>query len=170
MNHLLKHSLRQQFGASITMLKQAIQSAPEKLFTYENRFYHLAYHSLLFLDYYLTIPPKDFSPQLPFQDAATVTPEMVGDIIPQRLYSKTACLAYLDASRIKCYNLIRSLTEESLQNRFQEDFEVDAMDYSILEILLYNMRHTQHHVGQLYLMLRQENQEVPKWVFQADET
>ncbi|MBP6569035.1 MAG: hypothetical protein KA270_17810, partial [Saprospiraceae bacterium] len=41
----------------------------------------------------------------------------------------------------------------------------------VLEILLYNMRHVQHHTGQLNLLLRQNVHQSPKWVFRAkDET
>ena len=33
-----------------------------------------------------------------------------------------------------------------------------------LELLLYNLRHVQHHVGQLNLMLGREAGSAPRWV------
>ena len=42
------------------------------------------------------------------------------------------------------------------------------MNYSVLEILLYNMRHVQHHVAQLNLLLRQDINDAPTWVTQTD--
>lgn len=35
------------------------------------------------------------------------------------------------------------------------------------ELLLYNMRHVQHHTGQLNLILRQKTGSAPRWVAQA---
>ena len=34
----------------------------------------------------------------------------------------------------------------------------------MLEVLLYNMRHVQHHVAQLNLLLRQSINDAPNWV------
>ena len=51
---------------------------------------------------------------------------------------------------------IYTLSDEKLSERFKEGDEPNDMDYPILEILLYNMRHTQHHAAQLNMMLRQD--------------
>ena len=40
-------------------------------------------------------------------------------------------------------------------------------NYSLLEILLYNLRHIQHHAAQLNLLLRQNTNDAPNWVSQA---
>lgn len=55
-----------QFGASIDMLINVISNCPDDYFTTHKRFYYLAFHSTIFLDYYMTIPPSDFSPMLSF--------------------------------------------------------------------------------------------------------
>ncbi|WP_394370724.1 hypothetical protein [Flavobacterium hibisci] len=41
------------------------------------------------------------------------------------------------------------------------------MNYSLLEILLYNLRHTQHHVGQLNMLIRQDLDKHIEWSFRA---
>ena len=45
----------------------------------------------------------------------------------------------------------------------------DALTYSVLEILLYNMRHVQHHAAQLNLLLRQETNHAPDYISQAED-
>lgn len=132
----------------------------------------MTYHILVFLDYFATIPPAHFSPKLPFTfaDPGNLPENAIDDLVPNSFYSKTELLDYLESSREKCRDLIAGLTEEKIKSeRFVEDFESDAMDYSILEILLYNMRHVQHHAAQLNLLLRQELNDAPKWVFRAKE-
>lgn len=38
------------------------------------------------------------------------------------------------------------------------------MDFSVAELLLYNLRHVQHGAAQLNLILRQETDSAPRWV------
>lgn len=162
----LKEGLWNQLGASIDMLENAISRSPEVLYESGNKFFYLVYHSLVFLDYYLTIPPKDFSAPLPFTLKAPgeIPEEAIDDVIPDQIYTKAELLNYLKRSREKCHQLIMSLTAEKLSQRFVEEQDTGAMDYSIIEILLYNLRHVQHHVGQLNMLLRQMGKEAPRWV------
>jgi hypothetical protein len=167
---LIKESLWKQFGASIDMLQNAIILCPEEYWTANKKFFYNAYHSVLFLDYYLTIPPKTFSSLLPFTIAASgeVTDhDIPGDVIPDRLYTKQEVLGYLQSSREKCHTLLANLTEEKLRERWIE--EEGDMNYSVLEIILYNMRHIQHHAAQLNLLLRQDIHHSPGWVAQAED-
>ena len=168
----IKESLWQQFGASIDMLINVVSFCPPDFYAANKRFYYLAYHSIVFLDYYSSIPPRPFSPALSF----TIKPqdqrpeESIGDMVPDKIYSKQELVDYLQEVRLKCKKLIDSLTnDESLNARFTEGTEEGDMDYSILEILLYNLRHTQHHVGQLNLLVRQNLNEHMEWVFRVDE-
>jgi len=172
MTNKIQEGLWRQFGASIDMLQNAILFCPESYFTTNKRFYYLAYHCVLFLDYYLSIPPKDFSPILPFtiKDKEQRPLESIGDIVPDKIYSKEELIDYINKSRLKCQNLIESLTDnEKLNIRFTEGNQEGDMDYPILEILLYNLRHTQHHIGQLNLIMRQDLHKHMEWVFRADE-
>ena len=105
----IQERLWSQFGASIDMLHNAILSCPDTSFTIHNRFYYLAYHSVVLLDYYLTIPPKDFLPTLTFtiKEARERPSEAIGDMVPDRLYSKQELIDYLSASRVKCERLLK---------------------------------------------------------------
>jgi hypothetical protein len=66
MNKPLQQILWNQFGASIDMLINVVENCPDDFFTAHRRFYYIAFHSAIFLDYYSTIPPSDFSPLLSF--------------------------------------------------------------------------------------------------------
>lgn len=165
----VKESLWKQFGASIDMLKNAIELWPETSLENDKRFFFTTYHCLVFLDYYLTMPPPKFSSPLPFtlSEPGVVVEGALDDVIPDRQYTKQELLAYLETSREKCQQLIGSLTEERLAERWIEDLESGAMDYALLEIILYNMRHVQHHTAQLNLLLRQQINNAPRWVSRA---
>jgi len=158
-----------QFGASIDMLINVVSNCPNNFFEQNPRFYYIAFHSTIFLDYYLTIPPSDFLPLLSFtQKEKNDRPkEAIDDLIPDKVYSKQEVVEYLNKSREKCRQLIDSLTEEKLSEKFKEGDEPKDMDYPILEILLYNMRHTQHHTAQLNMLLRQYIEKHMEWSFRA---
>lgn len=169
MNPSLKQILWNQFGASMDMLIHVISNCPEDYFLTNKRFYYIAFHSTIFLDYYLTIPPEDFSPLLSFtqKEPEDRPKEAVDDLIPDKIYSKQEIVDYLKNSRTKCKELIDSLTDEKLNERFTEGNEPNDMDYPILEILLYNLRHTQHHAAQLNMLIRQDFNKHMEWSFRA---
>lgn len=158
-----------QFGASIDMLINVISNCPDDYFLTNRRFYYIAFHSTIFLDYYLTIPPSDFSPILSFtqKEPENRPKEAIDDLIPDKLYSNQEIVEYLKQSREKCKQLIYALTEEKLNDRFKEGDETKDMDYPILEILLYNLRHTQHHTAQLNMLLRQDVDKHMEWSFRV---
>jgi hypothetical protein len=161
MLNTLKQSLWQQFGASIDTLKAAIELCPETMWNTERKFWYQAFHTLFFLDYYLTQDPVHFAPPPPF------TLSEFEDTLPERVYSKEELLVYLTWCRNKCEQLIHSMTNEMAESQWIN--ESKTMNYPVIEILMYNMRHVQHHAAQLNLLLRQEINNAPGWVFRANE-
>jgi len=156
MDNTINQTIWRQFGASIDMLENAINLCPIELWNSEKQFWYISYHCLFWLDYYLTREPLNFKPPSPF----TLSEFDSNGALPDRVYSKEELIVYLQYSRKKCYNLITEMTEETAISRWKNDYK----DYSVLEILLYNMRHVQHHAAQLNLILRQEINDAPKWV------
>lgn len=158
-----------QFGASIDMLINVISFCPEDYFISNRRFYYIAYHSTLFLDYYLTLPPRHFTPLLSFTSRGPEErpKEAVDDLIPDKNYSQQEIVEYLKQSRKKCKELIDALADEKWNVHFKEGDEPNDMDFPILEILLYNLRHTQHHAAQLNMLLRQDLDKHMEWSFRA---
>jgi hypothetical protein len=168
----LQQSIWRQFGAGIDMLQNVIEHAPDDLLTGNRRFFYLTYHTVMFLDYYLTIPPYNFQSGLPFKitEPEDRPIDSVGDMIPERTYTRQELLGYVQSSRSKCRELIEDLSsDQNLNLRFTEGDQDGDMDYSIIEILLYNLRHTQHHVGQLHLLMRQEYNTHLDWRFRAED-
>lgn len=171
MDTTTKDILWNQFGASIDMLINAIASCSEQYYNLHPGFFYRAYHTALFLDYYLTVPPQDFKPLLPFEQKAKedLPPYAIGDLVPARYYSRAEMLTYLQSTRAKAQQLLAAWNDDGPHppGRFTEGNEPGDMDYPLLEILLYNLRHTQHHVGQLHLLLRQEEQQHLEWSFRV---
>jgi hypothetical protein len=173
----LKQSLWKQFGGSIDMLGNAIAASPDNQWNEHKRFFYISYHSLVFLDYYLTIPPVNFVAILPYTLAGhgNIPEDGVDDIVPDRIYNKKELLDYLQASREKCRFFIANLTEEKLtepwvngSGKMDIDLSsVNALQFTVFEILIYNMRHVQHHAAQLNLILRQTTNNAPNYVTMA---
>ena len=155
----MKKIIWQQFGAAIDMLENAILACPEDLWsdrTQKPEFWYVAYHTLFFLDCYLSDSLEGFSPPEPF----TIDELDERGLLPDRVYTKDELIKYLLHGRDKCRKTIADMTQEkaSLQCGF------DWLDISAGEILLYNLRHVQHHAGQLNLILRQKIDSAPRWV------
>jgi hypothetical protein len=169
MINILQESLWKQFGASIDMLKNAIALYPEESWTTHKKFFYNAYHCLVFLDYYLTFPADHFTSPLPFTltEPGAIPEDAIDDVIPDRIYSKKELLDYLQVSREKCRRVIEGLTAEKLEERWIE--KDGNKNYSVLELLLYNMRHVQHHAAQLNMLLRQGFNKAPGWVRRAED-
>ena len=157
----LKESLWKQFGASIDMLENAITICPYEYWNTGRMFWNNAYHCLFFLDYYLSMDVNNFFPPPPFNFSE------FEDVMPDKVYSKAELLDYLQSNRDKCHQLIAGLNEEKLNSRWIN--ESGTMNYSVLEILLYNMRHVQHHAAQLNLLLRQGVNNAPDWFSRTED-
>jgi hypothetical protein len=149
----------QQFGAAIDMLENAMQQCPEKLWfdrTQQPEFWYLVYHTLFWLDFYLSDSAEGFAPPAPF----TLDEMDPAGIIPQQPYRKEALHSYLKHGRQKCRKRIDDLTRKKAGQRWV----YGSIDFSVGELLLYNMRHVQHHAAQLNLILRQVTNSAPRWV------
>lgn len=178
MDEILKQTLCKNFCAAIDMLGDSIQMCPLYLWQNEKRFFYLSYHTLIFLDYYLSKPVKSFQPALPFSlaDPDSLPPEAVDDVLAHRRYSQSEMLDWLSEIRQKCKNAILNATPYEIASRWIEEQELDlhglcpslVAQYTLLEIWFYNLRHLQHHVGQLNLILRQRADEAPDWISFAE--
>jgi uncharacterized damage-inducible protein DinB len=69
----------------------------------------------------------------------------------------------LEHCRQKANQLIAALTVEKLNDPWVNYNK----NFTLLEILFYNLRHIQHHSAQLNLLLRQTINNAPAWVSQA---
>ena len=148
-----------QFGASLDMLENAIVMCPDEHWDTALNFWYLSFHCIFWTDYYLSTEPTKFKPPKPFSLSEF---DPTGKK-PDRTYTRAENLEYLEHCRQKAKQLIRELTPNRMNDRWINEYK----DYSLLEILLYNMRHIQHHSAQLNLILRQTIDNAPNWVGQA---
>lgn len=153
-----KRIIWQQFGAAIDMLENAILACPEEVWSDSSRqprFWYVAYHTLFWLDLYLSDSLEGFAPPPPFK-----LDEIEAGVIREQAYTKDELQTYLEHGRQKCRTVIANLTDEKAAGRCGFEW----VEVSTAELLLYNMRHVQHHAAQLNLILRQTIDSAPGWV------
>jgi len=178
MNQLFQEILWKNFAAVIDMLQNTIVICPDEIWRTERKIFYITYHTIIFLDYGFTTPVKDFYARLPYTigDPDHLPSDAIDDIVPNEFYSKEELIAYTSIVREKGKKLIKQTPVEKFNERWINDDEVHLHDlcpsmvvqYNLLEILLYNFRHAQHHVGQLNLLLRQKANVATEWVSQSE--
>jgi hypothetical protein len=165
-----KTILWQQLGAAIDMLENAMRACPADLWGDPSKqpewnshsvvgFWYVAYHTIFFLDLNLSGSVEGFAPPAPF-NLDELDP---AGLLPERMFTKDELLNYVEHCRRKCRAAIQALTEEKARERF----EFGSSDISFAELLVYSMRHVEHHVGQLNLLLRQGTGSAPGYVRRA---
>ena len=148
-----KAAIWSQFGAALDMLENAIRACPDGLWSDPSKkpqwrsrdvvgFWYVVFHTIFFLDFYMSDSAAAFLPPAPF----TLDELDPAGLLPDRPYTKEELLKYLDYSRAKARAVFDKLTGERV------------------ELLLSQMRHLQHHAGQLHLLLRQNIDSAPRWV------
>jgi hypothetical protein len=151
-----------QFGAAIDMLERAVIACPDELWgdrTRRPEFWYLVFHTLFWLDLYLTGRKEGFAPPAPY----TLDELDPAGLFPDRVYTKQEMRAYLEHGRRKCRATIAALTDEQAADRSG----AQGPEIGFGELLIYNLRHVQHHAAQLNLMLRQTIDSAPGWVGQT---
>src|SRR5258706_588115 len=153
MDPWLKTMMWQQFGAAIDMFDDAISLCPDHLWTavlwkdsddvQYGQVWFVAYHTLFWLDLYLSGYSDGFAPPAPF----------IRGKLPEKPYTKDQIRTYLDHCRRKCQSTIETLTDEQARRRCTFDW----VEASFLEMQVYNMRHVQEHAAQLSLLLGQHD-------------
>jgi len=167
MDNYWKKIIWQQFGASIDMLENALRTCPDELWSsqmWEDRtmppgfseFWYVAYHTLFWLDLYLSGSVEGFNPPAPF----TLDELDPAGLLPERVYTRNELLSYLEHNRTKCRATIEALTDERVQQRCVFAWG----EVSFGELLLDNMRHVQEHSAQLSMFLGQQKGSNARWV------
>jgi hypothetical protein len=165
-----RESIWQQFGAAIDMLKNAMRACPDELWSARlwgngsaqldsSEFWYILYHSLFWLDLYLSGSVEGFMPPAPF----TLDELDPQGLLPERRFTKDELQVYLDHCRNKCQSTIKAPTDKRAGQRCRFSWG----ELPFFELLLYNMRHVQEHAAQLNLMLGQKIGSAPGWVAKA---
>jgi hypothetical protein len=161
-----------QFGAAIDMLEDALRTCPDPLWEQQlwedqpeqwvaagfSAFWYLGYHTLFWLELYLTGAEEGFAPPEPF---AVVEME-AGEALP-RTYTRAELLGYLAHCRQQCQATIETLTDADASRVCR--FAWGELPFA--ELLLYNLRHVQEHAAQLHMFLGQQAGTATRWVARA---
>jgi hypothetical protein len=164
--------LWRQFGAAIEMFGSALRECPDELWEkllWEDQpdqwvapgfstFWYLGYHTLFWVDLYLTGAEEGFAPPAPF-DLVEMEPD---EVLP-RTYTREELLGYLDYCRQKCQETIGALSEEQAYRLCR--FAWGELPFA--ELQLHNLRHVQEHGAQLHLFLGQQTGKSAQWESQA---
>lgn len=152
-----------QFGAAFSMLGSAIEGCPPALWERPSQrmgYWYIAYHVLFFVDH--DLHPADEE----FRSASFDRYEYeLKDVAPPftEVYTQSEILGYLAHCRVKVEHVLSGLMKD-------EPLEVrgsDRLNMPVPEVVLYELRHVQHHAAQLNMLLRLEGLDPPRWVRHA---
>ena len=157
MIELVKQSLLSQYEAALSMLRQRIDACPEEYWDAmvgQGTFRQDAYHVLFWMDYYLSPGEERFSMLEHHVEGGDEREPVIS-----RGLDKMATLLFLANCHKKLLKIIESETETSLSagSGFPSIFVKRPLNR--IELHLYNIRHLQHHTGQLSLVLSRLAQE-----------
>ena len=173
-----RNLLWRQFGAAIEILENSIRACPDELWRARlwdepkrsewadfwrdewAEFWYIAFHTLFWLDYYLSDDPETFATPAPISQRE---PEM-DSVLPQRVYSREELLAYLQYGREKCRARIASV-DLLMPQRCRPN----SPDMTVAELMLYTMRHVEGHAAQLNMLLGQKTGSASDWVGRGTE-
>ena len=170
MDTVLKTGLWRQFGAAIDYLEDTIAACPDAFWRESlwltpttkpefSQFWYVAYHTLFWIDLYLTGAEEGFLPRPPF----TLIEQDEYGPLPERIYTKAELLDYLQECREKCRATIEAVTDEALLRQCAFGWG----ECSFFELLIYNLRHVHGHASQLNMLLGQHLGPQPDFVTQA---
>lgn len=145
-----------QFEASLCMLNDCVQKCPQDHWEGKianDTFRHLAYHTLFFADLYLSPSEEGFK----LRDVHHRGGDERSSTAPG--LNKDEALAYLAVCRKKALETLASETRESLER----ESGFSWLPFSRGELHLYNIRHVQHHTGQLSAYLRRIVEDGQRW-------
>lgn len=176
MDSVTSKILWKNVAACIDMFGSCIGHCPAPLWQSNDRFFYLSYHCLVFLDYYLSFPVASYTPVLPYTlaDMNQLPAGAIDDVQPTRRYTQEEILQAVSKTREKARQAIMFQANWEQPWIAEEEINMHGLcpavviHYSLFEITLYNLRHLQHHVGQLNLLLREQHAPAADWIAEAD--
>jgi hypothetical protein len=157
----VKRMLAGQFEAALCMMNDCLAKCPSD--QWDGRvakypFWQVAYHTLCFADLYLTESEAAFALRGDLHPAGW---SEFHDEFPSRRFDERELAAYLAICRQKAVETIAAETAESLGRPTGFHW----LRFSRLELHVYNIRHIQHHAGQMSAFLRRVDGAIdPRWV------
>jgi len=157
----LRAILKDQYHAALAMLLEAIEACPPGLWSSEqhaNQFWQVAYHTLFYTHLYLQPSEADFVPWEHHREGYNrfgTGPGAATSVVP---YSVEGVKAYC----LRCQEMVESAVDRLDLAAPESGFSWYRM--TKLEHQLVNLRHLQHHTGQLADRLRHASNRGVQWV------
>ena len=151
----LQATLKSQYYASLAMLRGAIDACPTELWTsdrYVNSFWQVAYHTLFYTHLYLQPAEADFVPWERHRE----THHRFATGPDERLVLIPYSVAEVQAYCHYCQDTVDAAVDRLDLTAPESGFYWYRM--SKLEHQFVNLRHIQHHTGQLSAYLRKADQ------------
>lgn len=161
MTDLLRRAIASQFIAALDMFDDCLRKCPPEHWdtpVARYPFWHVAYHTLCYVDLYLTPGGEAaYTPRPEFHPRGWAEFE---EEYPSRRFAPSEIAAYSDVCRRKIDDTLAAETGASLAG----PSGYSRLSFSRAELHLYNLRHLQHHTGQLSALLRRVAAADPVWV------
>ncbi|MCA9316536.1 MAG: DinB family protein [Planctomycetes bacterium] len=155
----MQEAIRHQMGAAIESLAATVRACPDTTWYAGRRWFqpwYIAYHATYWLAWYLAEGPADFAPPPPFTNS-----ELDEDVLPPRPWSRDELLGWLKQMPAALDARLASLGDAaSLARRVATPWG----EASAWEVVLYGLRHVEHHTGQLNLLVRSAGSKPAAWV------
>jgi len=146
------------------MLGEAMELCPEGLWfssEYRNRFWHIAYHAIFYTHLYLQTSESEFQPWAKHvQNSNYLGPRPWAKNEPFQIpkpYTQPELQEYLKV----CHG---EVDRQMPRFRFEDPSGFSWLPFNKLELQFYNIRHLQHHAGQLIDRLRNAAGASVRWV------
>lgn len=149
----IRSAFGSQFRAGLDMLEAAVRACSDAAWddaAHVNRFWHIAYHTLFYVHLYLFQSLEEHSPWSGQRDGAS---DLGREVEP---YSRDSILEFLAFCRDHARSRIAKL-DLAAESGF------GWLPFGPVERLAYNLRHLQHHAGQLSERVRQDTGNGVSW-------
>lgn len=163
----VKATIISQYLATLEMMKQVVEKCPDAVWlnaNHTNDFWHVSYHALFYTHLYLQPQEADFTPWTKHRrnlNAFGPPPWAPGEEVELgEPFSQAEVLDYLALCQQEA-----STQPQNLKLDAPSGF--DWIPLNKLELQFYNIRHLQHHVGELSQRLWAEAGIEINWVGQS---
>lgn len=157
-------ALISQYHAALKMMRAAIDKCPESLWldsSHPNRFWHIAYHALFYTHFYLHPSETEFTPWAHHKkNYQHLDPLRVKVEERQKIdapYSKVEILKFHEVCLQEVQERVHSIGLNTPSG-------FSWLQFNRMELHVYNIRHLQHHAGQLIDRLRTAEKIGVQWV------
>jgi len=154
----IKPQIQSQYHASLAMLRSVVEKFPEEhwnLDTDQNQSWHIAYHAVFYVHFYLH-PTSDDYQAWPKHRREAISLQPDDEQVPQP-FSKQEVLEFLDYLSERVDGLVDALDLEAESGFYW-------LPFNKLELQFYNIRHLMLHTGELAERLWAVAGEETRWV------